>query len=299
MVIIRRKVDHMSRLEAGTVVQLYGAREVPFGYFLTDGEEDVLLHHTEVPDGFDPQQEQTVFLYQDHEGRLAATLKIPEIRKGHFGWAEVVEVKENLGVFIHIGLTKDILVSKDDLPELPRLWPARGDRLYCTLKTDKKNRLFGMLATEENIRRLATPADKNLFNKNVKGTVYRLLMEGSNIITEEGYLGFIHHSERTREPRLGEMVEGRVIGVKEDGSINISLLPRVHEAIDEDAERIYSYLVGRGGNMPYWDKSLPQDIKDRFQMSKGSFKRALGKLMKEGKVIQKDGWTHLTEKADQ
>ena len=286
----------MSRLEAGTVVQLFGAREVPFGYFLTDGEEDVLLHHTEVPDNFDPHQEQTVFLYQDHEGRLAATLTIPEIRKGHFGWAEVVEVKENLGVFIHIGLSKDVLVSKDDLPELSRLWPAKGDKLYCSLKTDKKNRLFGKLGTEEDFRRLAISAEKKLLNRNVKGTVYRLLLEGTNIITEEGYLGFIHCSERVKEPRLGQLVEGRVIGVKEDGSINISLLPRAYEAIDEDAERIYSYLVSRGGNMPYWDKSLPEDIKGRFQMSKGSFKRALGKLMKEGKVIQKDGWTHLTKK---
>lgn len=285
----------MSRLEAGTVVQLFEAREVPFGYFLTDGEEDVLLHHTEVPHDFDSQEEQTVFLYQDHEGRLAATLTIPEVRQGHFGWAEVVEVKENLGVFIHIGLQKDILVSKDDLPELFRLWPAKGDKLYCSLKTDKKNRLFGKLAVEDDIRKLAKLADKNIFNKNVKGTVYRLLLEGSNIITEEGYLGFIHESERTREPRLGQLVEGRVIGVKEDGSINLSLLPRAYEVIDEDAERIYSYLISRGGNMPYGDKSLPEDIKARFQMSKGSFKRALGKLMKERMVIQKDGWTHLVD----
>lgn len=289
----------MAILEAGTIVQLSGAREVPFGYFLTDGEEDVLLHHTEVPEDFDPLEEQTVFLYQDHDGRLAATLTIPEIRKGSFGWAEVVEVKENLGVFIHIGLKKDVLVSKDDLPELSRLWPAKGDKLYCTLKTDKKNRLFGKLATEEDIHQLAKPAQRNLSNKSIRGTVYRLLLEGSNVISEEGYLGFIHRSERVREPRLGEMVEGRVIGVKDDGSVNISLLPRAHEAIDEDAERIYSYLVGRGGNMPYWDKSLPEDIKVRFQMSKGSFKRAMGKLMKEGKIIQKDGWTHLTNKDNQ
>lgn len=283
----------MSRLEAGTVVRLGGAREVPFGYFLTDGEEDVLLHHTEVPEDFNLEQEHTVFLYQDHQGRLSATFTIPEIRKGHFGWAEVVEVKKDLGVFIHIGLQKDILVSKDDLPELHRLWPEKGEYLFCSLKTDKKNRLFGSLTNENEIQKISKRASKTMFNQNVTGTVYRVLLEGTKLITEEGYLGFIHRSERTREPRLGEKVTGRVTGVKEDdGSLNISLLPRAHEAIDKDAELIFNYLVSRGGSMPYGDKSMPEDIKARFQMSKGAFKRALGKLMKEGKVIQKDGWTH-------
>ena len=36
----------------------------------------------------------------------------------------------------------------------------------------------------------------------------------------------------------------------------------------------------RGGAMPFWDKSHPEDIKERFNMSKAAFKRALGKLMK-------------------
>src|SRR5690606_31624765 len=133
------------------------------------------------------------------------------------------------------------------------------------------------------------PAEPQVFNKNVKGTVYRLLLAGSFIITEEGYMGFIHESERREEPRLGQEVEGRIIDVKEDGTINVSLLPRTHEQIDDDANEIFEYLQGRGGSMPYWDKSLPEDIKRRFNMSKGAFKRALGKLMKENKIIQEDG----------
>ena len=286
-------------LEPGTVVDLTVAREAPFGYFLTNGEEDVLLHHTEVPESFQPDQKQTVFLYQDHQGRLAATLTIPQIRKGQYGWAEVVDVKKGLGVFIHIGLKKDLLVSKDDLPELFRLWPQKGDKLYCSMKTDKKNRLFGKLANEEVMRELSVRAGQSVFNKNVKGTVYRLLLEGSLFMSEEGYIGFIHQSERKEEPRLGQQVEGRVVAVKEDGTIKVSLLPRSHEVIDEHAERIYNYMMGRGGSMPYTDKSGAEDIKKRFFISKSSFKRALGKLMKEGKVIQKEGWTHITDQSDE
>ncbi|MBM7716742.1 putative RNA-binding protein (virulence factor B family) [Bacillus thermophilus] len=282
-------------LEPGTVKELTVVREAPFGYFLTNGEEDVLLHHSEVPENFHPEEKQTVFLYQDHEGRLSASLTIPQIRKGQYGWAEVVEVKAGLGVFVHIGLQKDLLISKDDLPELLQLWPEKGDKLYCSMKTDKKNRLFGELANEEVMRGLSVRAGQSVFNKSVKGTVYRVLLSGSLIITEERYIGFIHQSERKEEPRLGQHVEGRVVAVKEDGTINVSLLPRAHEMIDEQAEQIYRYLQGRGGSMPYSDKSEAEDIKKRFSISKGLFKKVLGKLMKEGKVIQKDGWTHITD----
>ena len=51
-------------------------------------------------------------------------------------------LERELGVFVHIGLSKDILVSLDDLPNLQHLWPKVGDRLYVSLKTDRQERLF-------------------------------------------------------------------------------------------------------------------------------------------------------------
>ena len=276
-------------MEAGTVEKLLVVREAEFGFFLTDGDEDVLLHHSEITTDIQLDQEVDVFLYQDHEGRLSATFTIPTVQIDKHDWVEVVEVKKGLGVFVNIGLKKDILVSMDDLPELYHLWPIVGDRLYCSLKTDKKNRLFGKLGIEEVMRELAVPADRSKFNQNVTGTVYRLLLEGSFIITDEGYMGFIHESERTEEPRLGQRVEGRIIDIKEDGTVNVSLLPRAHEQMDDDAAKVYEYILSREGSMPYGDKSLPEEIQKRFNMSKAAFKRALGKLMKEEKVFQKDG----------
>ncbi len=283
----------MEELQAGTVVSLMVDRDAPFGYFLTNGEEDVLLHNKELTDDFNEDDRNTVFLYQDHQGRLAATMKIPTVQMGTYDWVEVVEVKPSLGVFVNIGISKDILISKDDLPSVNHIWPAKGDMLYCTLKTDKHGRLFGKLATEDVIRSISKPASKKDFNKNVTGRVYRLLLVGTFIYTEEGYIGFIHETERREEPRLGENVQGRVIDVKDDGSVNVSLIGRSHELLDEDAQKIYSYMEGRGGAMPYFDKSDAEDILERFQMSKGAFKRALGRLMKEGKVYQEDGWTYF------
>jgi uncharacterized protein len=81
--------------------------------------------------------------------------------------------------------------------------------------------------------------------------------------------------------------------VKEDGTVNISLLSRKEDALDLDAERIYQYLLSRNGAMPYSDKSMPEDIQERFNLSKGAFKRALGKLMKEGKAYQEGSWTYV------
>lgn len=285
----------MSSLEPGTVVTLDVEREAPFGYFLSNGEEDVLLHNSEVPEEFDPEQAHTVFLFQDHQGRLAATLTIPTVQIDRYDWVEVVEVKESLGVFVSIGISKDILVSKDDLPALFSLWPTIGDRLYCSLKTDKNSRLFGKLATENIMREVAEKATRKEFNKNITGWAYRLLKIGTFLLTEENYIGFIHESQRKQEPRLGQKVEGRIIDVKEDGTINVSLLSRGHEAMDEDSEKIFNYMQGRGGKMPYWDKSTPEDIAVRFDMSKASFKRALGRLMKEGKVYQEEGWSYIKE----
>ena len=93
----------------------------------------------------------------------------------------------------------------------------------------------------------------------------------------------------TAEPRLGQDVTVRIIDVKEDGSLNGSLLPRKHERLGEDAEKIFAYLESVGGKMPFGDKSTPEEIQEMFGMSKGAFKRALGTLMKAKKIKQQEG----------
>lgn len=285
----------MNRLLPGEMATLQVKSEVPYGYFLTNGYEDVLLHESEIKSKVKVGDQVEVFLHHDSEDRLCATMKTPKITTETYDWVEVVHAVPNLGVFLDIGLSKDLLLSVDDLPAIPSLWPEKGDQLYCSLKVDKRGRLLAKLATEDIIMGMAVEAPKSSFNQNIRGRVYRLLKVGSFILSDVGYRGFIHESERKREPRLGEIVEGRIIGVKEDGSVNVSLLPRKHEAIDEDADRIYQFMLSRNGAMPYSDKSDPYDIQTRFNMSKAAFKRALGRLMKEKKVYQEDGWTYIVK----
>ncbi|WJV20927.1 S1-like domain-containing RNA-binding protein [Rossellomorea marisflavi] len=283
----------MSSLKPGVVAELTADQEMPYGFFLTDGENRVLLHHSEMTEELQEGDTVTVFLYHDKEVRLAATMRIPKIQVGYYGWAEVVDKHEDLGVFVNIGLPKDILVSGDDLPKFFSLWPEPGDQLFMTLNRDKQDRLYGRLATENIIEQVARRASSEMNKASIQGRVYRLLRVGTFFLSEQGYRCFVHENERREEPRLGQMVEGRVIDVKEDGSLNVSFLPLKQDKMSDDAEIIFEYLLERNGSMPYWDKSLPDEIKDRFNMSKASFKRALGMMMKEGKIYQEDGWTYL------
>jgi predicted RNA-binding protein (virulence factor B family) len=277
----------------GQTTTLTVARIAAFGYFLTDGNEDVLLHKKETNKEYVEGEQVEVFLYVDSEGRTSASTTIPEIAIGRYAWVKVTDMNREIGVFLNIGLTKDILLGIDDLPVHRSVWPKVGDLVYITLKLSNNYLLYAKLASDQIIHSISTDATREDFNKNVQGHIYRTAKVGSWIYTIEGFKGFIHESQRPVEPRLGEMVEGRIIDVKEDGTINVSLLARKEESQDLDAQRVYDYLLSRDGAMPYTDKSLPEEIQQRFHLSKGAFKRALGKLMKDGRVYQEDSWTYV------
>lgn len=276
----------------GQIVELTVARIVDFGYFLTDGEEDVLLHRNETDREFEEEEKVEVFLYVDSSGRLAATTTKPLVTVGEYAWVSVVDVQPDIGVFLDIGISKDVLLGRDDLPVMESVWPQPGDMLYITLRVNRNYLIYARMASDPVIQEISHPATRSDFNKNVHGHIYRTARVGSWMITAEGFKGFIHESQRSIEPRVGEKVTGRIIDVKEDGTVNISLLPRKQEALDEDATKILTYLESRNGAMPYGDKSMAEDITERFGLSKASFKRALGRLMKDGKVYQEQGWTY-------
>ncbi len=282
----------------GHVLELTVARESEFGYFLTDGTEDVLLHRKEASRQYFIDETVKVFLYSDSRGRLTATDKIPLVTVGNYEWVKVVDVQPGIGMFLDIGIQKDLLLGEEDLPAHKDVWPIVGDLLYVTIRVNRNQRLYAKLATDPIMEEKAVEATETAFNKNVHGYIYRTAKVASWLFTAEGYKGFIHESQRDKEPRLGEKVEGRVIDVKMDGTINVSLLPRKQDLLDKDAEAILLYLESRNGAMPYSDKSLPEEITERFNLSKAAFKRALGKLMKAGKVYQEDRWTYIKKEEE-
>jgi hypothetical protein len=265
------------------------------GYILKNSGIEALLQDEETNVELEPGGKVNVFLYSDKRGRWIATLKLPRLHKNTYDWAEVKEVIPNLGAFVDIGISKEMLVSKDDLPLFESVWPAEGDMLYVTLGEDRKGRLLAIPANEDALMNVFEAASEKLYQQPVTGRVYHTSKEGTAIITEGNHRGFIHHSERKQEPRLGELVNGRVIEVKDDGSINVSLRPLKQYSIGDDAEAILKHLKENDGIIPFHDKSDPEDIRATFQISKAAFKRALGRLMKEGRIEQDSGNTYLKE----
>ena len=151
------------------------------------------------------------------------------------------------------------------------------------------------MAYQEDFQRIARPAYNNMQNQNWPAIVYRLKLSGTFVyLPENNMLGFIHPSERFAEPRLGQVLDARIIGFREvDRTLNLSLKPRSFEMLENDAQMILAYLENNGGFMTLNDKSSPEEIKATFGISKGQFKKALGGLMKAGKITQDAFGTEL------
>ena len=197
----------------------------------------------------------TGFAYENENHKLQITKKIPTVQKDSYGWGTVVATRHDLGVFVAIGLpNKDLVVSLDDLPTITTLWPQKGDRLMVAMKSDSKGRLWGEIAQQSIFDAVSRRAPEEMKSKKVKATVYRNKIAGTLIVTEEYYLGFIHPSQRYDEPRLGQVVDARVIGVREDGSLNLSVKPLAYKTMDEDAQFLLLLLQRRADHfLPFND----------------------------------------------
>lgn len=234
------------------------------------------------------------FVYENKDRKKEMTQFYPFCQKDQYGWGTVTEVRRDLGVFVDIGLNdKDVVVSLDDLPEDKNLWPKKDDRLLIRLETDEKQRIWGKMADENVFEQLAANFPSNLENKNLVGRVYKTYEIGAFLITDQYYLAFVHNSETYRPLRLGEKVKARVIGVSQYGRLNMSVMPRAYEEIDDDAQMILVSLKRQETNtLPFYDKSDAQEIKNYFGISKSAFKRALGHLLKANLISEdKDAGT--------
>jgi len=262
-------------------------RESDDFYFMQVDEDLIRLAKSEGEHEID--EVVTGFVYKDKEERPCMTTNEIIVSENRYGWGTVTDVRRDLGVFLDIGLpNKDIVVSLDDLPEDKNQWPKAGDQLYVRLKLDNKERLWGQLAWMEDFWKLSGPAYDNMNNQNLRAIVYRNKESGTFVyLPDNNMLGFIHPNERYAVPRVGQELQVRVIGFRrEDKSLNLSAKPRAHEMLDNDAQMILAYLESMGGKMTFNDKSDPEQIKNTFGISKGQFKKALGGLMKVGKITQ-------------
>ncbi len=283
-----------SKYRPGDVVTLKVARIGEMGAFLDAGtgntSDDILLHKQQQTEEVKEGDKVKVYLYLDPRKRLTASMKLPKMREGQLGYVRVLSVTRD-GGFVDIGAERGVFLPYSQM----RGHVSPGQLVWVKLYRDKSGRPAVTMRVEDDIVRASRPAEGLRVGDKITGTIYNILPEGFFIFTNQRYIAFLHRSE-VPGGRLdfGQEVSCRVTYIREDGKINVSMRLQKENALIADAQDIYDFLVKRNGRMPYCDSTPLEIIKQKFGISKAAFKRALGHLMKEGKIRQEDGWTYLT-----
>lgn len=265
-------------IELGKVQTLKIMREKEFGVYLgTDPEESgVLLPRKQVPEGCTVGDELEVFIYKDSSDRLICTIKKPMIQLGELAVLEVAQ-KSRIGAFLNWGLEKDLF-----LPFKEQSYPVnKGDKCLVALYIDKSQRLCATMQVYDYLR-----ADSSYqVEDTVTATVYRVNPEyGAFVAVDNRYYGLIPKSELYESLKPGDVVTAKIARVRSDGKLDLRLRERAYLQMEEDAQIILQVLEEFDGVLPFGEKASPEVIKREFHLSKSSFKRALGRLLKEGKI---------------
>ncbi len=253
---------------------------VDFGVYLGSDEERVLLPKKQVPEGIDVGDPVEVFLYKDSSDRMIATTKEPKITIGKLAVLEVADVGR-IGAFLDWGLEKDLLLPfKEQTVKV-----EKGDRCLVSLYVDKSGRLCATMKVHP-LLKTDSPYKKDDI---VTGTVYGISREfGVFVAVDDLYSALIPRREVYGRMYIGQQVEARVAGVKPDGKLDLSVRGKIPEQMDADAGQIMEQIRKNGGFLPFTDKAEPERIKAEFGMSKAAFKRAVGRLLKQGRIIIDD-----------
>ena len=259
-------------------------KQVPFGVYLTGDvpNERVLLPRSQVPEGAAIGDELEVFLYKDSEDRLIATRKEPKLTLHQVGYLTVIQVSR-IGAFLDWGLDKDLLLPYH---EQPKERVKEGQTVLVAVYIDKSERLCATMNVYPWLR-IDSPYHTG---DQVTGVVYETSRNfGAFVAVDSIFSALIPRRELVRELKVGDIVQARVTGVKPDGKLDLSIREKGYLQIEEDAETILKMLKDGDGMIPFTDKDSPELIREKTQMSKNEFKRAVGHLLKENKIsIEED-----------
>lgn len=270
-------------LKLGEVQELTVVKQVDFGVYLAEGAQEddkVLLPARQTPEGTKPGDCLSVFLYRDSADRLIATVNMPRLVLGQTALLRVAQTGK-IGAFLDWGLEKDLL-----LPFREQTYPVEeGEECLAALYIDKSGRLCATMKLYPYLR-TDSPYQKD---DRVKGIVYEISRNfGAFVAVQDTWSGLIPKKEIYGELKPGDRITARVTGVKQDGKLDLSLREKAYVQIGTDAEKVLDALEKRGGSLPFNDKASPETIRQEMQMSKNEFKRAVGHLLKEGKITITD-----------
>ncbi len=262
-------------------------RKTDIAYILrSEQNEEVFLHvnesnHQELV----PNQMVDAFLYFDAKGRLTATLAKPLVEIDRPGILKVVSVNPGLGVFMDLGISKDVLLSKDFLPANPDEWPTVGDQLLVELILKSK-----LVARPLTYNELRVVVGNLSLHDEVEGHIQDLGKIGLFILTQEGNTVLVRKSNLRGTYRLGQKVTVKITYESEKGYEG-SLAATKEVVRLDDADLIMKILDEHSGIMPYTADTDSETISAAFGLSRKAFKRALGLLYKQRKVKFEEGKT--------
>lgn len=266
-------------MKLGEYQKLKVIKKVEFGIYLAEHEGDetrVLLPQKQVPADAKLGDEIEVFLYKDSKDRIIATTNQPKLTLGGLAVLEVAEVGK-IGAFLDWGLEKDLFLPFKQQTKKVKA----GDECLVGLYTDKSDRLCATMNVYEYLSQ-ESPYQKD---DRVKGTVYEISENfGAFVAVDDKYSGLIPKREFFGQARIGDVVEARVTRVKEDGKLDLSLREKTYLQIEKDAEQVLKVIDEFAGVLPFTDKAAPEVISRELSMSKNAFKKAVGHLLKEGRI---------------
>ena len=268
-------------LKLGEKQTLEIMKKVEFGVYLKDpmdavGEERVLLPAKQVPTSAGVGDKLEVFLYKDSKDRLIATTNTPLLLMNEVKVLKVAQVSK-MGAFLNWGLEKDLFLPFREQTRKVK----EGDECLVALYIDKSSRLCATMKVYHYLN-LESPYKKE---DRVEGVVYEISENfGAFVAVDNQYSGLIPKKEFFGNLKVGDKISARVVSVKEDGKLDLSIREKALTQILIDAEKVLEVIHSFDGALPFNDKANPEVIKRELQMSKNEFKKAVGHLLKSGKI---------------
>lgn len=258
-------------------------REVDFGVYLDGGDlGDVLLPRRYVPQGRKVGDVINVFLYLDQEERLIATTEHPLIEVGKIAYLEVKWVNQ-FGAFLDWGLMKDLFCPFRE--QKMRMVQGRSYIVYCYIDS-LTHRIVATAKIEKFLSKERPPYHH--------GDIVDILIQqktelGFKAVVEGQYSGQIYQNELFRDMHTGDQMQAFVKNVREDGKIDLILQEHGKKHVMDFEDQLLQYIQEHDGCCPFHDKSLAEDIYAEFQVSKKTFKKAVGGLYKKNLItIEED-----------
>lgn len=254
----------------------------PQGAYLTDGTDEILLPAKYVTEEMAPGHVLRVFVYRDSLDRPVATTVAPLATAGQFACLRAKALTD-VGAFLDWGLEKDLLVPFNQMTE--RMVPGR-QYVVRVLVDDISDRI---IATAK----LRSFFDKNCSALSIHQKVSAMIFEnrdyGSCAIIDNRYTGMFPKSEFGTAPAIGSVHTAFIKRISPDRKIDLTLAPSGSAGIQEAREELLQRLEEAGGFLPFNDSSPADEIQKNLHMSKKTFKRLVGNLMKKNLIELKEG----------